>query len=64
MIADKPTVAKIFDTSPDTVRRWQQAGMPHYPPANPSGTADQRRVKYDTRAVHEWLVQRALMTRW
>lgn len=60
MIVDRTTLADIFSVSVDTVRKWQQQGCPHIPPADHKGTAEQRKVRYDSANVHNWLLQRAL----
>ncbi len=60
MIVDRPMLAQIFGISPDTVRAWMKDGCPSQDPENASGTAEQRRRKFDTVRVHDWLVQRAL----
>ncbi len=60
MIVDRTTLAEVFDVSPETVRAWQKAGLPRLEPENRKGCAQQRRVRFSTRAVHDWLVQRAL----
>jgi phage terminase Nu1 subunit (DNA packaging protein) len=64
MIVDRTTLAEVFEVSPDTVRAWQKAGMPHFEPENRKGTREQRKVHFSTRAAHEWLVQRATRRRW
>ncbi len=60
MIADRQTIAEIFGVTADGVRLWQKNGCPHIPPADRSGTADARKVKYDSAEVHQWLLNREL----
>jgi phage terminase Nu1 subunit (DNA packaging protein) len=62
MIVDRPTLAKIFEVSPDTVRAWVKAGCPSIDPEDPKGTKEQRCRTFNTLRVHQWLVQRS--TRW
>ncbi len=64
MIVDRPTLAKIFSVSPDTVRTWMKAGCPSLEPEDPSGSPEQRKRKFHTTQVHNWLVQRALRGYW
>jgi phage terminase Nu1 subunit (DNA packaging protein) len=64
MIVDRTTVAQIFGVSPDTARAWVKAGCPSLDPEDPTGSADQRRRKFDTVAVHQWLLQRAMRGYW
>jgi len=64
MIVDRPTAARIFGVSPDTVRTWMKAGCPSLDPVDPKGSPDERRRKFDTVKVHAWLVQRAIAGYW
>jgi phage terminase Nu1 subunit (DNA packaging protein) len=66
MIVNRFELAEIFGVNAETVRTWHRSGCPvHREPQSGKGvTNDDKARLFQTAQVHDWLVRRALATRW